>query len=282
MGDQDDFGLFDDANNEWIMLYNENSTLQLFANGSNTVSVNTSGLYISTGKGIQFEGATANENETTLTVADPTADRTITLPNATGTVTLNEDFTSATDVKAINQGLATTDSPTFAGMTLNGTLTLGSNVINDVEDIYLRDRIAHDGDINTYMQFHNNDQWRVVTGGSERLEVNSSSIISAEPIQAPSFEATSDINLKENIAPVEDAVTKISKLSGYTYNFKDDPEAPKAGLIAQEVQDVLPEAVKANDEGVLHLDYNGTIALLVEAIKDQQKQINALKEELKR
>ena len=195
---------------------------------------------------------------------------------------MDSECTSLASVKAIDQGLATTDEPTFAGMTLNGTLTLGAYSINDVEDIYLRDRMAHDGDIDTYIQFHATDQWRVVTGGSERLEVNSSSIISAEPIQAPSFEATSDINLKENIAPVEDAVTKISKLSGYTYNFKDDPEVPKAGLIAQEVQDVLPEAVKANDEGVLHLDYNGTIALLVEAVKDQQKQINALKKELKK
>ena len=195
---------------------------------------------------------------------------------------MDSECTSLASVKALDQGVATTDSPTFAGMTLNGTLTLGANVINDVEDIYLRDRIYHDGDTNTWIQFHAADQFRVYCAGGERFEVNSTTIISAEPIQAPSFEATSDINLKENIAPVEDAVTKISKLSGYTYNFKDDPEVPKAGLIAQEVQDVLPEAVKANDEGVLHLDYNGTIALLVEAIKDQQKQINALKEELKR
>jgi len=60
--------------------------------------------------------------------------------------------------------------------TFYGTVTLGANVINDVEDIYLRDRIYHDGDTNTHMQFHAADQWRVVTGGSERLEVNNTQV----------------------------------------------------------------------------------------------------------
>jgi len=46
MGDQDDFGLYDDANNEWIMLYNENSTLQLFSNGTNSFTVQTTGATV--------------------------------------------------------------------------------------------------------------------------------------------------------------------------------------------------------------------------------------------
>jgi len=86
MGDQDDFGLYDDANNKWIMLYNENASLQLYGNGSNTVNVDTSGLYLKENRYIRFEGSTANTFETSLTVANPTADRTITLPDATGTV----------------------------------------------------------------------------------------------------------------------------------------------------------------------------------------------------
>jgi hypothetical protein len=54
-------------------------------------------------------------------------------------------------------------------------------------DIRGVDQIFHHGDTNTYMQFHAADQWRVVTGGSERLEVNNSQITSTEPIHAPSF-----------------------------------------------------------------------------------------------
>ena len=55
---------------------------------------------------------------------------------------------------------------------IDTTLDLNNNVIVDVEDIGLQDRIYHDGDTDTYMQFHAADQWRVVTGGTERFEVN--------------------------------------------------------------------------------------------------------------
>ena len=54
-------------------------------------------------------------------------------------------------------------------------------------DIVGVNRIFHEGDSNTYMQFHASDQWRVVTGGAERLEVNNVQITSTEPIHAPSF-----------------------------------------------------------------------------------------------
>jgi hypothetical protein len=54
-------------------------------------------------------------------------------------------------------------------------------------DLTISSTLQHSGDTDTYMQFHNADQWRVVTGGTERLEVNNSQITSAEPIHAPSF-----------------------------------------------------------------------------------------------
>ena len=62
-----------------------------------------------------------------------------------------------------------------------------SSTVEFNDDIYVPDQIIHQGDTNTYMQFHAADQWRVVTGGTERLEVNNSAITSAEPIYAPSF-----------------------------------------------------------------------------------------------
>ena len=92
--------------------------------------------------------------------------------------------------------------------------------------------------------------------------------------------AYSDINLKENINKLDSALDKLETINGYTYNFKDNPSVPKAGLIAQEVEEILPEAVATNEEGIKSIDYNGTIALLVEAIKEQQKQIDDLRKEL--
>ena len=57
--------------------------------------IKNDGLFLNSGNLITFEGATGDANETTLTVADPTADRTITLPNASGTVALTSDITSS-------------------------------------------------------------------------------------------------------------------------------------------------------------------------------------------
>ncbi len=73
--------------------------------------------------------------------------------------------------------LATTSS----GISLSGQIDMNNN------DIVGVDQIIHEGDSNTYIQFHAADQWRVVTGGAERLEVNNSQITSTEPIHAPSF-----------------------------------------------------------------------------------------------
>mgnify|MGYP000338269671 CR=1 FL=1 len=60
--------------------------------------------------------------------------------------------------------------------TMNGRLEMGNVLDMNNNDIYGVDQIFHQGDTNTYMQFHSSDQWRVVTGGAERLEVNNSQV----------------------------------------------------------------------------------------------------------
>jgi hypothetical protein len=70
---------------------------------------------------------------------------------------------------------------TFMRRSANSQLDMNNN------DIVGVDQIIHEGDSDTYIQFHAADQWRVVTGGAERLEVNNSQITSTEPIHAPSF-----------------------------------------------------------------------------------------------
>jgi hypothetical protein len=58
---------------------------------------------------------------------------------------------------------------------ITGNLDISGN-LNNVTDIYVDDQIIHTGDTNTYTQFHAADQWRVVTGGTERLEVNNTNV----------------------------------------------------------------------------------------------------------
>jgi hypothetical protein len=91
----------------------------------------------------------------------------------------------------------------------------------------------------------------------------------------------SDKRLKNNIVNISDAVTKVRKLNGVTWKWNDDVNevtktAPTTGLIAQEVQEVLPEVVNEREDGYLGIDYSKMIGLLVEAIKEQQNQIDSL------
>ena len=98
------------------------------------------------------------------------------------------------------------------------------------------------------------------------------------------YGSPSDISLKTNIKPLESALEKIMKLQGVSFTWKEDTDSNKMvgikddiGFIAQEVQKVLPDLVRKNDNGLLSLRDKGIIAVLVEALKEQQKQIDELK-----
>ena len=90
---------------------------------------------------------------------------------------------------------------------------------------------------------------------------------------------TSDQRLKDNIKPIEDPLEKILSISGntYTWNEKSGKVGNDVGVIAQEIQKVLPEAVKQRDNGYLAVNYEKIIPLLVEAIKDLRQEIEDLK-----
>jgi len=106
-------------------------------------------------------------------------------------------------------------------------------------------------------------------------------------LNATIFNSLSDETKKTSIASITDALNKVKQLSGVTYNFIDSSE-PSAGLIAQQVEKVLPQAVKYNPEQqAFTLNYNGVTGLLVEAIKilsDEKDQlantVNALSERI--
>jgi hypothetical protein len=106
-------------------------------------------------------------------------------------------------------------------------------------------------------------------------------------LNATIFNSLSDETKKTSIVSITDALNKVKQLSGVTYNFIDSSE-PSAGLIAQQVEKVLPQAVKYNPEQqAFTLNYNGVTGLLVEAIKilsDEKDQlantVNALSERI--
>jgi hypothetical protein len=97
-----------------------------------------------------------------------------------------------------------------------------------------------------------------------------------------SLTQNSDETLKKNILPIINATDLLQQLNGYRYQWIDENTNSdnQLGLMAQEVQKVLPELVKANESGKLGVNYSGMVPVLLEAIKEQQKQIEELKKML--
>jgi hypothetical protein len=88
------------------------------------------------------------------------------------------------------------------------------------------------------------------------------------------WDATSDITLKENIEIINEPIVKLSQLKGVTFDWKFGGHS--VGVIAQDVEKVLPTAVGGSEDRKT-VNYNAIIGLLVESVKDQQKQIEELK-----
>lgn len=117
-------------------------------------------------------------------------------------------------------------------------------------------------------------------GGNALLTVTTGSVLDlGNQATVTSLVMRSDKRLKISIKRIEKPVEKLSQLNGYTYQFKDK-NVSTAGLLAQEVKEVLPTAVVEQDDGMLSLDYNAVIALLVETVNEQSKRIEKLEEQV--
>lgn len=87
---------------------------------------------------------------------------------------------------------------------------------------------------------------------------------------------SSDARLKENVETLTNPLEKVMSLRGVSYNKIETPDRPEIGFIAQEVEEVVSEIVDTDAEGMKAVSYARTVALLVEAIKEQQEQIDGM------
>jgi hypothetical protein len=99
--------------------------------------------------------------------------------------------------------------------------------------------------------------------------------------------AFSDARVKTNLQKIERALDKVSNINGYTftrtdYTSEDDKHKRHVGVIAQEIQKVLPELVHEDDKGMLSVAYGNMTALLIEAIKEERQKREVLEERLTR
>ena len=117
--------------------------------------------------------------------------------------------------------------------------------------------------------------------GAEDMRLTNNGQLDVEGSVVAHSSTVSDERLKDNIAPIEGALDIVKQLNGVSFNYKKDGK-PAVGLIAQDVEKVVPSAVQeteilGHDGEYKILEYTQLIGVLVEAIKDQQKQIEELK-----
>lgn len=94
--------------------------------------------------------------------------------------------------------------------------------------------------------------------------------------------ASSDERLKDNIELIQQPIDKIKQIKGVSFDWNDKSEhtGHDIGVIAQDIEKILPEIVATRDNGFKAVRYEKIVALLIEAVKDQQSQIDELKAKL--
>lgn len=152
------------------------------------------------------------------------------------------------------------NNPDFKIQNLNGAFN-----IND--ETYFQSRLYVG--TNFYVGIGNN------TNPAEALHVTGNILASGD------ITAYSDKRLKKNITPLQNALETVKQIQGVSFVKADDEEEnTQIGFIAQDLRETLPSVVKEHENGMLSVAYANMVAILTEAIKEQQKQIDELKAKL--
>ena len=142
------------------------------------------------------------------------------------------------------------------------------------------------GNINFYTQLNGANTWLVrmlangnvgigTTTPTEKLEV-------AGNVKAVGFFYSSDRSLKSEILPLTGSLDRVRRLQGMSFRWTDG-DRRDIGLIAQDVEKVYPELVTTDrSSGLKSVEYGNLVAVLIEAVKEQQAQIQGLKVEMDR
>ena len=181
------------------------------------------------------------------------------LMNEAGTETIiRADVNGSVDLYYDNSKKIET---TIAGITVLGDIDTTGNVTRSSGNIAIKPAAGQT------LVYYNN---------SLKLETTSAGITVTGAITASGdITAYSDDSLKTNVQVIDNAVGKVEQLRGVTFDRIEDGST-STGVIAQELKEVLPEAVHTDEQGVHSVAYGNVVGLLIEAIKEQQKQIDEL------
>jgi hypothetical protein len=142
--------------------------------------------------------------------------------------------------------------------------------------------VGIDGDLNT--------GGNIVVGTSGPTGINSYLTVGNAPVFTPApgdivathyvygldVVATSDVRTKNSITTVDSALDKVMKMRGVFFERNSEPGERRIGVVAQEIEEILPEVVHTDKDGMKSVSYGSIIGLLIEAIKEQQEVISRL------
>ncbi|RMH68413.1 MAG: tail fiber domain-containing protein [Gemmatimonadetes bacterium] len=215
-----------------------------------------------------------------------------------GLQAISDDYSTSTEVFSVSRsGIAISEvlfpngnvgigtlNPTTE-LDVNGTVTAldvvvqGQFTVNEsggTNDF----RVEGDTDPNLIFVDAANDAVGIgTTTPTTKFEVNGT-------LKSSGIEELSDQRWKGNITQLQDALEKVLQLRGVNYEWlrdkfpeKDFPQGVQMGLIAQEVEKVIPEVVQTDRNGYKTINYSHLVALLIEGMKDQQREIDQLRAE---
>ena len=98
---------------------------------------------------------------------------------------------------------------------------------------------------------------------------------------------SSDISLKDNLRPIENALFKVNQIAGYEFDWNEkshqiqQDKGHDVGLVAQEEEKVLPEVIQIREDGIKAIAYEKVVPLLVQSIKELTKRVEELEDERK-
>jgi hypothetical protein len=269
---------FDMANAVYLTVAGCVSNTTSAYNFANGVSVNVASAYrvINAAFGVANSGYNTtnsvyyktNSCYVVTNSAYNTANSKINTANGTATGT----FTSQGDVYVY--GNTTLSSGLHSFNLTGGTISKNINIIANVPTS------------KSTLNFYDASQSTIyssLTANSVGLYIDSSLMVTGDITAF--YGTTSDQRFKTNLEKISNPLEKISQINGYLYNWNDlakdmkhkDTSKKEVGLLAQELEKVLPEAVATNENGYKGIHYEKVVALLVECIKEQQKQIDELK-----
>jgi len=289
------------------------STLTIYSDGTNWVLMGSGGGPVTATTGsfsgdITLTGATptVNFNNTNPTIATNSSGSTATVFN-TNVTTLNIGGAATTIAMGVNAGTTTlkgklslagsgSGTVSFQAAAAAGSVTytlpsadaaasgyaLVSNGSGTLSWAQTGASVTDDSSSTTlYPLLFNATSGNATTirVSSTKLSFNASTgTMTATALTATTITETSSIALKENLNPITGALDKVLQLAAYTYDRKDGSSKNEAGLIAEDVNEIIPNLVTLDKDGKPYgIQYTKLTAYLVEAVKSLKEEIDRLK-----